>query len=66
MTRPPVFQKLQVAFNKHVYVSIHNGLDIARFHAGTMIFDQVIRMEHVRTNLAAPFNRLLGSRQFGT
>ena len=42
-----------------VQIAVHDGGYLAHFVAGPMIFDHLIGLEHIRSNLAAPGNVFL-------
>ena len=47
---------LQIGLDKAVQVAIQHALGITGFMIGTVIFDHLVGMQHIRTDLTAPFS----------
>ena len=50
--------KTQEGLNKNIQITIQHRIHIARFHTRPQVFDQLVWMKNVRTNLTAPFDLL--------
>lgn len=51
-----VGQSAEFAFDKEINFSVHDRLNVAGFDSGTMIFDHLIGLKDVRTDLISPRN----------
>ena len=47
--------KQPLRFDKLINVTIEDSFDIVNFNIRAMVFDHLIRMEHIGANLVAPF-----------
>lgn len=54
----------QIGFEKGVYITVHYGIDIARFLGGPHVFDQFIGMHDIVSDLRPPFDLHLGGFDF--
>ena len=44
----------QPALHEPVEVAVEHGADVARLHVGAQVLDHLVRLQHVRADLAAP------------
>ena len=51
----------QISPDERIDLAIHDGLNITRLFVGPMILDHRVRLEYIRTDLAAPLDVLLNT-----
>ena len=44
----------QISFDEVVESAVENGVDVAGFDIGAQVFDHLVGMKNIRTDLAAP------------